>query len=86
MWTEIVVTPPRSDRVRFRLASYGDRQAEAMIYKGYHFWLENRDQRDVTRLTCIGMFDDMPDAAPPSLSDIRASLGRYASLELAPAG
>lgn len=84
MWAEVVQRQPRpAATVRFQLASYcrGD-GGNAMIYEGYHFWLESKDQPNVMRLTCIGAFDDMPDAVPPTLKEIRESLGRYATLEL----
>lgn len=84
MWAEVVQRQPRpAATVRFQLASYGGGDGgDAMIYEGYHFWLESKEQPNVMRLTCVGAFDDMPDAMPPTLKEIRESLGRYATLEL----
>jgi hypothetical protein len=84
MWTEVVRSRTRPvAAVRFQLASYGSDGGNPLIHEGYHFWLESKDQPNVMRLTCVGVFEDMPEARPPTLADIRASLGRYATLELA---
>ena len=82
MWTEVVLVPPARDgQVRFRLADMGG-GGTPMIYEGYHLWLESEDQPNVMRLTCIGIFDEMWEARPPTIEEIRASLGRLATLEI----
>ena len=83
MWTQ-VVRMPAEPGVRFRLAGMdgGGSGGTPMIYEGYHLWLENPEQPGVMRMTCIGVFADMWEARPPTVADIRASLGSLATLEL----
>lgn len=85
MWTEIVQLPgTRGDRVKYRLANVGGGDGGTpMIYEGYHLWLESEEQPNVMRMTCIGVFADMWEARPPTIEDIRASLGILATLEIA---
>jgi hypothetical protein len=83
-WTQVVrAAPPR--RVLFRLAAVdgGGDGGTPLIYEGYHLWLDNPAQPGVMRMTCIGVLADMWEARPPTVADIRASLGSLATLELA---
>ena len=86
--TQIVLAPQRSNgAVRLRLASIGGGGGDGgggtpNIYEGYHLWLENPDQPNVMRMTCIGVFDEMWRARPPTVLEIRDSLGSLATLEI----
>lgn len=82
-WTE-VVSAPAPEGVHFRLAGYGDSGdgGYSMIRTGYHFWLEHGDRSGPTRLTCLGVLADPPEADPPSLTEIAEALGRLADLDL----
>lgn len=84
LWTEIVYRSPiPGGTLRFRRANTAGVDDDAtLIYEGYHLWLESSDQPQVMRLTCVGIFEDRPDTRPPSTDEIRASLGRYATLEI----
>jgi hypothetical protein len=67
----------------WRLAEGGiDGGGPSMVYEGYHLWLENPQQRDVRRLTCRGAFADPWEAYPPSIDEMRAALGKIATLRL----
>ncbi|MCU7795489.1 MAG: hypothetical protein KZQ73_06575 [Candidatus Thiodiazotropha sp. (ex Semelilucina semeliformis)] len=51
-----------------------------MVTRGYHLWLGSDRQPDVMRMTCRGSFDDLNRADPPSLGEVRYSLGEFAEL------
>ncbi|WP_456404583.1 hypothetical protein [Thiolapillus sp.] len=51
------------------------------IFLGYHFWLHSEQQPDVLRMTCRGAFAEPWEAEYPTLGEIAAALGDYASLE-----
>ncbi|MEN8180431.1 MAG: hypothetical protein ABFS39_17665 [Pseudomonadota bacterium] len=53
-----------------------------MIVRSVHLWISTDLQPDVMRVTCRGAFDDLPDADPPSIEQMRQALGGYASLQL----
>ncbi len=76
--------PPDEDRhVRFQLASHGDSGGAPMIRFGYHFWLDERQDPNVMRLTCLGRHDEPASTRPPTLVEIQAVLGDQATLERA---
>jgi hypothetical protein len=54
-----------------------------MVIHGYHLWLGSETQSGVMRMTCWGYFDDLHRAEPPSLNDVKKSLGEFADLRLA---
>lgn len=54
----------------------------AMVYKGYHLWLEGADP-NVRRLSCRGAYGDAHESYPPSINEIRQSLGDIMTLQLA---
>lgn len=54
-----------------------------MVVRGYHLWLDSQRQPDVMRMTCRGAFDNNNRALPPSLQQVKKSLGNYAELDLA---
>ncbi len=85
MWTQVVQARPEGpERLKLRLAGMdGGDGGTPMIYEGYHFWFERTEQPNLMRMTCIGVFDDMWEAKPPTITEIRASLGNLATLELA---
>jgi len=51
-----------------------------IVTLGYHLWLGSDKQPDVMRMTCRGAFDDLSRAYPPSLDEVKKSLGNYAEL------
>jgi hypothetical protein len=53
----------------------------AMVYEGYHFWLEGPDP-NLMRLSCRGALADPPEARPPSVKQIRQALGEWADLRI----
>ena len=53
----------------------------ADIFLGYHFWLHSEKQPDVLRMTCRGAFSEPWDAQYPTLGEITAALGSWASLK-----
>lgn len=57
-------------------------QGNPMVVRGYHLWLGSDKQPGVMRMTCLGVFDDLSRADPPSLDEVRQSLGDYAELML----
>ena len=52
------------------------------IFRGWHFWLHSKTQPDVLRMTCRGAFADPWEAYPPTLEEIRYTLGDIASLQM----
>lgn len=54
-----------------------------IVTHGYHLWLSSEQQPDVMRITCRGAFDDLSQAEPPSIEEIRETLGEIAELVLA---
>jgi hypothetical protein len=84
LWTEIVYRAVEPDGgVGFRLASADRVDDDATLsYEGYHLWLGSGEQPRVMRLTCVGIVDDMPESRPPTIEEIRSSLGRYATLKI----
>lgn len=76
--------PRIEHRVEYRFAGIGGGGGGTpMIYEGYHLWFDSPDQPNVMWMTCIGIFADMWEARPPTIAEIRASLGKLATLELA---
>jgi len=67
--------------VSMRVASV-DADSISYLWLGFHLWLENPEQPNVLRLTCIGEYATAWQAVPPSVNEIRTALGRFASLEL----
>jgi hypothetical protein len=57
-----------------------DSGGKPMVTQGYHLWLGSEKQPDVMRMTCRGAFDDLSRADPPSLEEVKQSLGDYAEL------
>ena len=53
----------------------------AMVYVGYHLWLDSEDP-NVRRLSCRGAIADPHEAYPPSIDEIRQSLGNIMTLQL----
>jgi hypothetical protein len=67
---------------RFRTVEYGD-PSSPLVTHGYHLWLSSEKQPDVMRVTCRGAFDDLSNAEPPSINEVREALGKIAELMLA---
>lgn len=86
LWAEVVQRwPALPDGARLQLADVNGGGGTPMIREGWHLWLEGEQHPNLMRLTCVGMLNDMPEARPPTVAEIRASLGRFATLELADA-
>jgi hypothetical protein len=66
----------------FLMVEYGD-PSSPLVTHGYHLWLSSEKQPDVMRMTCRGAFDDLSNAEPPSINDVREALGKIAELVLA---
>ena len=64
------------------LAGGFDGEGSSSYHDGYHFWLESADQPEVRRVSCYGVFAEMPDLYPPTLKDIRQALGNTAEIRL----
>lgn len=64
-------------------AAFDDGGGKPMVVHGYHLWLGSDTQPGVMRMTCRGYFDDINRAEPPSLNDVKKSLGDYGELKLA---
>jgi hypothetical protein len=64
------------------LGGNGGNDGNPMIYEGYHLWLESPDP-NVMRVSCRGALADPSEAYPPSIDEIRQSLGEIATLRLA---
>ena len=45
-----------------------------MVHAGYHFWFEP-NKSTVRRMSCYGVFTDMPEVESPTIADIRQALG-----------
>jgi len=57
----------------------GDDGASQM-FEGYHFWLQSQKQPQVLRMSCYGVFEEPGWLRPPTLLEIRATLGDIASI------
>ncbi|MEJ2619241.1 MAG: hypothetical protein P8163_03045 [Candidatus Thiodiazotropha sp.] len=58
-------------------------QGTPMVTQGYHFWFDAEPRSEVMRLSCRGAFDDMWASHPPSIEEIKQTLGNLAELQLA---
>ena len=75
--------PPGADgKIRFQFASHGDSGGSQMVRFGYRFWLDDRQNPNLMRLTCLGRHDDPASTRPLALVEIQAVLGDRATLEL----
>jgi len=52
----------------------------ASYYAGYHFWLSSADQPQVSRMTCYGVYAQPYELHPPTVAEIRDTLGSIATL------
>jgi hypothetical protein len=66
---------------RFLTVEYAD-PSSPLVTHGYHLWLSSEKQPDVMRVTCRGAFDDLSDAEPPSINEVREALGNIVDLVL----
>ncbi|EGV16505.1 hypothetical protein [Thiocapsa marina] len=78
-----VPTPTLDRGVRFQLAGHGDSGGSQMIRPGYHFWLDDSQDPNLMRMTCLGRLDDPAYTRAPTLAEIQAVLGDVATLEVA---
>ncbi|MFB1490918.1 MULTISPECIES: hypothetical protein [unclassified Thiocapsa] len=78
-----VPTPAPGEGVRFQLAGHGDSGGSQMIRPGYHFWLDDGQDPNLMRMTCLGRLDDPAYTRAPTLAEIRAVLGDVATLQVA---
>jgi hypothetical protein len=83
LWTEVArLQPPRPVHFQLAQSTDGASGGSPLIQVGYHLWLKGPD-RNVLRLTCLGMLDDMWKARAITLTEIRAALGTVATLSIA---
>jgi hypothetical protein len=80
------VEPHPDTEHRFQLAGYDGGNGSQMVRFGYHFWLDDSQDPNLMRLTCLGRLDDPAFTRPPTLSEIQAALGDQARIELARGG
>jgi hypothetical protein len=52
----------------------------AQYFEGYHFWLESPKQPQVRRMSCYGVHAEPGVLQPPTLKEIRETLGNIASI------
>jgi len=50
-------------------------------FMGYHFWLDSPRQPQVRRMTCHGTYAEPADLRPPTLQEIRETLGSIARFQ-----
>jgi hypothetical protein len=81
--SSLVPTPTLDRRVRFQLAAHGDSGGSQMIRPGYHFWLDNSQDPNLMRMTCLGRLDDPAYTRAPALAEIQSVLGDVATLQIA---
>ena len=62
------------------LAGISDDGGISQYYEGYHFWLQSQKQPQVLRMSCYGVFEEPGWLRPPTLREIRATLGDIASI------
>ncbi|HBG96490.1 MAG TPA: hypothetical protein DDY14_14495 [Chromatiaceae bacterium] len=80
-WAQVVHIG-RQPAARLRLVGHGGGDGgDAMIQTGFHFWLDDSRDRNLMRLTCLGILANPALAYPPTLADIRIALGRIATLD-----
>lgn len=89
--TEIVMAaPPRQVAgvgfgvgINIGIGSIGVGQYDSPpdIFEGYHFWLVDRSDVGLMRLTCLGVRAEPAEVAPPTRSEIRRALGSWMRLE-----
>jgi hypothetical protein len=58
----------------------GDSDGVSASFMGYHFWLNSPRQPHVMRMTCHGVYAEPGDLRPPTLQEIRDTLGDIAHL------
>jgi hypothetical protein len=63
------------------LAGLDDSAGISQYFEGYHFWLESPKQPQVMRMSCYGVHAEPGVLQPPTLNEIRATLGDIASIE-----
>jgi len=80
LWEPIVLARPV--RVAsLQLAGFdGDANGVSASFMGYHFWLNSPRQPHVMRMTCHGVYAEPGDLRPPTLQEIRDTLGDIAHL------
>lgn len=76
----VSLQPLQVAALNMKLAGMDDGGA-MMVYQGYHLWLQSEDP-NVMRLSCRGAFAEQVDARPPSINEIRQSLGDIMSLSM----
>lgn len=57
-----------------------DSVGSGSYHQGYHLWLDSERQPDVRRLSCYGVYAVPFDLRPPTLAEIRETLGGVAEI------
>jgi hypothetical protein len=79
---QVVIAQPLRLAMAGPLLALGDDDGgQPDIYRGYHLWLSGADA-NLMRLSCRGPFSEPSRAFPPSLEEMRAALGPFATIEL----
>lgn len=63
-----------------QLADAGIDSSPSDIFEGYHLWLYSENQPDVLRMTCRYILTEPYNSRPPTLAEMRFSLGELATL------
>ena len=77
---QVVQHEPLHVAAMWRVSGMG-RGGSASYYDGYHFWLTSADQPQVRRMSCFGVYAQPSDLYPPTMEEIRSTLGSIATLE-----
>ena len=81
LWESIVLARP-VQVASLQLAGFdGDADGVSASFMGYHFWLDSPRQPQVMRMTCHGTYAEPADLRPPTLQEIRDTLGDIARLQ-----
>jgi hypothetical protein len=57
-----------------------DASGSSAYHQGYHFWLESERQPQVRRMSCYGVYAEPDRLQPPTLQEIRETLGDIAEI------
>lgn len=78
LYEEVVLLGP-VQIAALRLTMF-DGYNDTAAFEGYHFWLNSGRQTQVRRMTCHGVLAEGIDRRPPTLAEIRQTLGALVTL------
>jgi len=81
LWEPVVKARP-VQVAGLRVAGFdGDGGGFSASFMGYHFWLNSPRQPHVMRMSCHGVYAEPGDLRPPTLEEIRETLGDIAQFQ-----